>query len=1777
VARPDGAKTQEPLLIAPSAITADAPQPSTAAQRAFARQAEAALLRYLDSENGGQANMTATSDADAAPTPRIVALMPAPISQETARKAALLQMQAMVRSGRGGDWQGAALDAGIPLFDLAGEKTAYLFGVRNGAASAGYVTVAALSLPNPVLEYAVTGPTPLDATAPTLQAADVTVLATDRPLYLGLLGYAYEIADQAPQTRSVLRLIDTQVMTVSEAQAAQPLAASIHPETTRPPSIQATTSYALINGVPDWDQFQGDYGCWSGCSPTSGVNVLGYWDNNGYGNLIAGSDWQGAINAMREAMGTYCGLDGTGWTYISNISSGIVNYTQARGYPFSSELWCTDCATTPTYQNYRSEIDASRPVVVDLMSHATYGSHTVAGVGYDDASGDYLIVHDNWSTTAENVWVQYGSGYSSIFMHPVRPAGATQDTAPPSGDYTSPANGATVGRTITLAATASDAQSGVREVHFTAKWNNEWRLVYSDSVAPYQYEWDLCAAGVQDGDIELGLDIYDNAGNEFHLHTVHANPHVTKSYNCTPTSSNWSVDYWNNKYLAGYVNAHTTELGAYIFRDWGDSAPVDGIQANEWSARYTKTAYFPGGDYRFHCQHDDGCRIYIDGQLRLDAWWDSSFDGHDWGGYLAPGNHEIRVEFYDNQGGARMEAWWQGPGFLPRDQECDANAWCGEYWGNRTLSGTPAMRRNEGATLSFNWNDGAPDPTFSNDNFSTRFRRNVDFTCGVYRFTVNTDDGVKLWVDDSIRVDQWRDQSASYTTDVTLATGIHALKVEHYENGGGASLGLWWEKVSDCTTNTTIDYVSQHFVRPGDIIAPVIRVYVAEGYLDGGRGDHLAYVGGELLGAASTQPLFGGVEVGQRYTFDVGNSANFQMVAPDQPGVYESRWRINSNGALIGETATVRVTVDDLPPTVAIANLVDGAFLATDMVTIEAAPADETSAIDQVQFFVGYDGGDGWAWYNLGWDIDGSDGWRAEWSAEEVSDQRSVAFYVYTWDGAGNVAGAGVWDVTLDRTAPTISFQPLPAAAASTRLDLAWSAVDETAGVDHLDLQVQRDDGVWEDWLMWVSGQYTGTRYIGELEHRYGFRARVVDRAGNVHDYPDSAEVASTIAPCTPDQYEPDNTAADAAAFAPNTAYMHTFCGAGDQDWMLFWAEVNAFYVIETSDLAPHNDTLLDLYATDGATLLASNDDAPGGETLASRIEWWAPQTGWHYVRVMHYNERIAGDDISYTVHLSEQLPTPIPTHTPTGTATPTPTGTATPTPTGTATPTPTVTPTVTPTGTATPTPTGTATPTPTGTATPTPTGTPTVMPTATPTVLPEMLRLDRIEPAQGLDSAPNEVTIYGASLRPDTAIRIGGVLLRRFVLADVEGAQATAVVPSGLAPGRHDVVASNPDGASFTLPGAYTAIESARLDLSVSDADLWFDPLPVRQDRAVTTGVNVHRAGGDQPLGGVEVAFYLADANPATLLGVAMLPLLEAGVEVIDSATLSWTPPSPGQYTIAAVVDPDNRIEEADEANNRAQWTLAVLPPAASGDLTPPTVTQLTLDNGAQWTTAPTALLTLDAFDDVGVTAMYLVERVYNNAARQWIAVQQSGWIDFSAGYELRFAPVGGARYVQGWVADAAGNISPISRRGMINYLPEQDALLEGQVRVHRVYLQRGEALTAAVTALSGDPDLYVWDEAGALVAHSNQDYLNPDQAVLVAAAAGFYQIEVHGYRDSVYTLALTVGAQAAQVTQQMPSSKPLPAAPAVAPASAPPGQQALPAPPTEAAWRLFLPVTVR
>ncbi len=352
--------------------------------------------------------------------PRAAWAQPPPplLTVEEARQAAQERMKIEIDARRATEWIDADLADVVTLYDLSDVVSGYLFPVTRSEKPAGYLTVASVAIPNPVLEFAASGPSPLitglEDVRQRVQAQGDALLNQQHPLYVGLLGYAYELTP-GQETQRILMLATGNIVEVAPLQARVSLNHLITASMQNSTNTHAPLAYKFINGVPDWNQFLGSYGCLSGCSPTAATNVIGYWDGQGYDNLINGSDWPGAVNEIRTYMGTWCTEDGGGATYRHMVSPGILEYTQAHGYRFGSHYWCGFCSTQPTYGNYRTEIDANHPMVVCVGDHSFYGSHCVTGVGYN-TDGSYMIIHDGWGSTGENVNLQYGTGYSSIGM-----------------------------------------------------------------------------------------------------------------------------------------------------------------------------------------------------------------------------------------------------------------------------------------------------------------------------------------------------------------------------------------------------------------------------------------------------------------------------------------------------------------------------------------------------------------------------------------------------------------------------------------------------------------------------------------------------------------------------------------------------------------------------------------------------------------------------------------------------------------------------------------------------------------------------------------------------------------------------------------------------------------------------------------------------------------------------------------------------------------------------------------------------------------------------------------------------------------------------------------------------------------------------------------------------------------------------------------------------------------------------------------------------------------
>jgi uncharacterized repeat protein (TIGR01451 family) len=108
--------------------------------------------------------------------------------------------------------------------------------------------------------------------------------------------------------------------------------------------------------------------------------------------------------------------------------------------------------------------------------------------------------------------------------------------------------------------------------------------------------------------------------------------------------------------------------------------------------------------------------------------------------------------------------------------------------------------------------------------------------------------------------------------------------------------------------------------------------------------------------------------------------------------------------------------------------------------------------------------------------------------------------------------------------------------------------------------------------------------------------------------------VITSLTGCIPDIYEKDDDAALAQILnlvLSNTHTItqdHNFHVQSDQDWIKLLVRTGAQYEFATSNLGPLADTKLILYAADGTTVLAQNDDAQTNVQY-SRILWTAPLT----------------------------------------------------------------------------------------------------------------------------------------------------------------------------------------------------------------------------------------------------------------------------------------------------------------------------------------------------------------------------------------------------------------------------------------------------------------------------------------------------------------------------------------------------------------------------------------
>ncbi len=189
-------------------------------------------------------------------------------------------------------------------------------------------------------------------------------------------------------------------------------------------------------------------------------------------------------------------------------------------------------------------------------------------------------------------------------------------------------------------------------------------------------------------------------------------------------------------------------------------------------------------------------------------------DGAEFAYNLSPLDPSDAAADSDSDGANNLEEYLEGtdlndPEDVPETAAELTAGFTGQYYSGTSFDSFIDYRTDN--AIQFNWRSSAPISGSPSDNFSVRwsgiFQPPHASGSRDYRFTVRTDDGVRLYVDSDLAIDQWVDRGPtanSYTRTLSAGEDI-PIKMEYYDARYGAVAEL---SITDVQTNEEIDQAS---------------------------------------------------------------------------------------------------------------------------------------------------------------------------------------------------------------------------------------------------------------------------------------------------------------------------------------------------------------------------------------------------------------------------------------------------------------------------------------------------------------------------------------------------------------------------------------------------------------------------------------------------------------------------------------------------------------------------------------------------------------------------------------------------------------------------------------------------------------------------------------------------------------------------------------------------------------------------------------------------------
>jgi hypothetical protein len=145
-------------------------------------------------------------------------------------------------------------------------------------------------------------------------------------------------------------------------------------------------------------------------------------------------------------------------------------------------------------------------------------------------------------------------------------------------------------------------------------------------------------------------------------------------------------------------------------------------------------------------------------------------------------------------------------GFLNSSAIGTGTGLLGNYWANTTsaafitpgFNATPTLTRVD-PTIDFDWNGSQPDPNVGPDTYVAQWTGAVEPQFSeTYTFSTTTDDGVLLYVNGQLLVNEWVPQSPTTWsgTIALVAQQRYNITMDYFQAGGGAEAYLFWSSPS---------------------------------------------------------------------------------------------------------------------------------------------------------------------------------------------------------------------------------------------------------------------------------------------------------------------------------------------------------------------------------------------------------------------------------------------------------------------------------------------------------------------------------------------------------------------------------------------------------------------------------------------------------------------------------------------------------------------------------------------------------------------------------------------------------------------------------------------------------------------------------------------------------------------------------------------------------------------------------------------------------------------